>query len=190
LAEFIFRLKLALRFFFPKKPCAVFGNSVSFDFRSEVNNLSNNPEMIKIGDGTRIDGILMVWKKQGEIIIGRNTYIGLGSRVWSAKKITIGNNVQLAHNVNIFDSNIHSLDPSIRLIEYLNHYENVNSDLKEQEVIIEDNVWLGTNVVILKGVSVGKNSIVGAGTIITKDIPPNCIVAGNPPKIIRTIEVI
>jgi acetyltransferase-like isoleucine patch superfamily enzyme len=185
--ELIDRLKIAFRFFFPKKPCAIIGEGVIIDYRANIYNLSNNPEKIKIGEGTKIDGILMVWKHKGEIVIGTNSYIGLGSRVWSAKKIIIGNDVQIAHNVNIFDNNIHSIDPIIRNKEFLQHYDNDDSVLKEQEVIIEDNAWLGANVIILKGVRIGRNSIVGAGSVITKSIPPNQIVAGNPIRIIGVI---
>lgn len=183
----ILRIKIAFRFFFPKKPCAILGVDVFLDYRANIYNLSNNPEKIRVGDGSRIDGILMVWRNKGEISIGSNTYIGLGSRVWSAKRISIGNNVMIAHNVNIFDNNIHSIDPLIRKEEYLFHYENDGSILKEQETIIEDNVWLGANVIVLKGVKIGKNSIVGSGSVVTKNIQPNCIVAGNPAKLIREI---
>lgn len=187
--EFIHRLKLAFRFFFPKKSCAIFGNGAILDYRANIYNSSNNPLKIIVGDGSHIDGILMVWKNKGEIIIGKNTYIGLGSRVWSAKRISIGNNVQVAHNVNIFDNNIHSIDPKIRNKEFLQHYENDDSNLKEMEVIIEDNVWLGANAIVLKGVTIGENSIVGAGSVVTKNIPPNCIVVGNPAKIISEINL-
>lgn len=186
---FIHRIKIAFRFFFPQKPCAILGVDVSVDYRSSIYNLSNNPEKIKVGYGSSIDGILMVWRKKGEIIIGNNTYIGLGSRIWSAKRISIGNNVQVAHNVNIFDNNIHSIDPKIRNKEFLLHYENDDSELKEQDVIIEDNVWLGANVIVLKGVTIGENAIVGAGSVITKDIPPNCIVAGNPARVIGAVKL-
>jgi len=183
--EFIYRLRLAFRFFFPKKPCATLSEGVTFDYRSNVYNHSGNPSNIVIGPGTRIDGILMTWKRGGRIVIGKNTYLGLGSRVWSAKQVTIGDNVQIAHNVNIFDSNIHSFDPAVRLQEFLKHYENDGSDLQEKEVVIGDNAWIGTNAVILKGVTIGKNSIIGAGSIITKDVPPDCVVAGNPQRVIK-----
>ena len=185
--EFIFRIKLTFRFFFPKKHCAILGSNTTIDYRANIFNLSNIPEKIRICEGSCIDGILMVWKNKGEIVIGKNSYIGLGSRVWSAKRISIGNNVQVAHNVNIFDNNIHSINPAIRNKEFLQHYGNNDSDLKEQEVIIEDNVWLGANVIVLKGVKIGENSIVGAGSVITKDIPSNCIAIGNPAKVVRHI---
>jgi len=183
--EFIFRLRLAFRFFFPKKPCAIIGKNVHIDYRANIYNHSDDPQRIRIGEGSSIDGILMVWKKKGEITVGTNSYIGLGSRVWSAKKIVIGDNVQIAHNVNIFDNNIHSIDPAIRSREFSTHYGNPDSDLKEQGIIIGNNVWIGTNAIILKGLSIGENAIVGAGTIVTKDIPPNCIVVGNPVRIIK-----
>lgn len=185
--EFIKRLKIIYRFLFPKKPCAILGRNVRFDYRSCVYNLSTDPKKISIGDGCRIDGTLTVWKNGGEIIIGKNSYIGLDTRVWSAKKIKIGDNVQIAHNVNIFDNNIHSINPDIRRKEFIFHYENDDSDLKGEEIIIENDVWIGTQVVVLKGVRIGENSIVGSGSIVTKSIPSNKIVAGNPLKIIGEI---
>lgn len=187
--EFFKRLKIIFRFLFPKKPCAILGSNVRFDYRSCVYNLSNNPKRIKIDSGSKIDGTLTVWKKEGEIIIGKNSYIGLDSRVWSAKKITIGDNVQIAHNVNIFDNNIHSISPFIRSKEFILHYENDDSELKGEEVNIENNVWIGTQVVVLKGVTIGENSIVGSGSVVTKSIPPNKIVAGNPLKIIGEVPL-
>ena len=59
---------------------------------------------------------------------------------------------------------------------------------KDRPVVIEDNVWLGLNVVVLKGVHIGENSVIGANSVVTKDIPANVIAAGNPCKIIRHIE--
>jgi len=58
-------------------------------------------------------------------------------------------------------------------------------DVAKKEVILEDNVWVGANAIILKGVRIGKNSVIGAGSVVTKDVPSNVVVAGNPAKIVR-----
>lgn len=116
---------------------------------------------------------------QGIIKIGNNT--GISSTIISARKcITIGNNVKIGANVRIFDHDFHSLD-------YLQR-RNGNSDYHNvitREIIIEDDVFIGTNTIILKGVHIGTRSIIGAGSVVSlKNIPPDSVVAGNPAQII------
>ena len=81
----------------------------------------------------------------------------------------------------IYTTDFHSLDPTIRAS---------NEDMKHRKcapVVIEDNVFVGAKCIILKGVTIGENSIVGAGSVVTKSVPPNQIWAGNPAKFIRKI---
>lgn len=151
---------------------------------------SNSKNAITIGKGSHIVGMLLTAKNAGAINIGNNSYIGEGSRLYSVLKITIGNNVQIAHNVNIFDNNIHSIDPIERQKEFISNttqgFIKIN-DWHEKEVAIGDNVWIGTNCIILKGVTIGENTIVAAGSVVLKDLPPNVIAAGNPAKIVKII---
>lgn len=119
--------------------------------------------------------------ENGIIEIGNNC--GFTSTVLSARTlIKIGNNVKIGGNVRIFDHDYHSLN-------YLNRRDSKLDGLnvKTEKVIIEDDVFIGTNSIILKGVHIGARSIIGAGSVVSlKSIPPDSIVAGNPAMIIKS----
>lgn len=116
--------------------------------------------------------IISTAKKGAKITIGKGCGFS-GTRIWSAQSIILGNNVRCGANTYITDSDAHSDDYRAG---------------KDKPVVIEDNVWLGLNVVVLKGVHIGKNSLIGANSLVTKDIPANVIAAGNPCKVIKQIE--
>lgn len=97
-----------------------------------------------------------------------------GVSIWCFKSITLGDNVRVGANVTIMDGDAHQDDPR----------SGANAP-----VVIEDNVWIGAGVIVLKGVRIGRNSLVGAGSVVTKDIPANSVAAGNPCKVIKTIEL-
>ena len=119
---------------------------------------------------------LMTDEKENAIIeIGDNTRIN-GASIHATEKISIGKNCLIAANVTIIDSDGHGLSPVQRNL--------INP--VSQPVIIEDNVWIGINSIILKGVRIGRNSVIGAGSVVTKDIPSNCVAAGNPARVIKT----
>ncbi len=152
--------------------------------------IANNREKkaIKIGSKTILNGELVTFKHGGEIIIGDCCYIGPNTRIWSAKKITIGNRVLIAHNVNIFDQNSHPMDSKERHLDQMHIMEKGFQDfvdLNEKEIIIKDDAWIGFNATILKGVTIGKGAIIGACTLITQDVPDFAVVIGNPAKIIK-----
>ena len=96
-----------------------------------------------------------------------------GTVIGCFEGITLGNNVKCGANTLITDSDWHPEDPR---------------GGKCKPIIIEDNVWLGVNVVVLKGVKIGRNSVIGAGSVVSKDIPENVIAAGNPCCVIKTIK--
>ena len=118
--------------------------------------------------------------KGAEIIIGDHVGIS-ATTLGSCKKIAIGNHVVIGTGVCIFDSDFHALDPSVRAGDA--------DDTKKvmKKVVIEDHVFIGAYSIILKGVTIGKNSIVGAGSVVRESIPPNQIWAGNPAKFIIDI---
>lgn len=89
------------------------------------------------------------------------------------KSVTLGNNVRVGANVTIMDGDAHQDDPR----------SGENKPIK-----IEDNVWIGANSIVLKGVTIGRNSLIGAGSIVTRDIPANCVAAGNPCKVIKNLD--
>lgn len=93
-------------------------------------------------------------------------------------EIRIGNNVKIGANCYITDSDFHCIEPDKR---------NASCFERDKPVIIEDNVWIGLNCIILKGVTIGENSIIGAGSVVTKNVDPDSIYAGNPAHFIRKI---
>ena len=70
----------------------------------------------------------------------------------------------------------------------LDEAANINTDIMNMPIVIEDHVWVGMNVMILKGVTIGEGAIIAAGSVVIKDIPENCIAGGNPCRVIKTID--
>lgn len=110
------------------------------------------------------------------VTIGNNCYFNSNLTLVDDYKITIGNGVLVAPNVTIATTG-HPVHPALR----------PNGEMYSFPVVIEDNVWIGCNVVIMPGVTIGENSVVGAGSVVTKDVPPNVVAAGNPCRILRPI---
>jgi acetyltransferase-like isoleucine patch superfamily enzyme len=122
--------------------------------------------------------ILCTWKPGAELKIG--DHFGMtGGSIIVAEKVVIGNNVFVGANTTITDTDFHPLNPQARM--------NTPQKAKTSPIIIEDNVFIGMNCLILKGVTIGKGSIIGAGSVVTKNIPENTISAGNPAKPIRKL---
>lgn len=113
-----------------------------------------------------------------KIIIGNNTSINNAFSAVAFLEICIGNDVLIGSNCSIMDNDGHHL-----AIEKRTHDEP-----DARAVIIENNVFIGNNVTILKGVTIGENSVIGSGAVVTKSIPKNVIAAGNPARIIRSLE--
>lgn len=123
---------------------------------------------------------LTLWV-DGELTIGDN--VGISSTaIICQEKITIGNNVTIGGNTVIYDTDFHSLDHNIR--GTVNDRKNTN----RKPVQLDDNVFIGAHTTILKGVTIGKNSIVGACSVVTKNIPENEIWAGNPARFIKSLN--
>lgn len=157
-----------------------------------LENYRGNNEYIKIGPYSVIQGYLLLFRHGGNICIGKNCFVGQGTRIWSAKNIQIGDRVLISHNVNIHDNISHPMDAAERHEDFMHIFFKggfkQQQDLKEEDVIIEDDAWVGFNAVILKGVRIGKGAIIGAGSVITKDVPDHAVVVGNPQRIIRYNE--
>lgn len=152
---------------------------------------SPSPTKIHIGARSHIHGTLMVWQDCGRIEIGVDCFVGDSSRIYSAGSIKIGNRVLIAHNCNLFDSNIHSLDPKLRHKEFIQNTTGpliCLNDIKNGTLTIEDDVWIGASAIILKNVTIGRCSIVGAGSVVVKNVPPYSVVAGNPAAVIKRLN--
>jgi len=112
----------------------------------------------------------------GSITVGDCCLICPGVRISSAVSIKIGDGVMLASGAYITDSDWHGT------------YDRIGMEDKYAPVVLEDNVWIGDNAIVCKGVTVGKNSIVAARAVVVKDVPPNTVVAGNPAKVVRHLD--
>lgn len=111
--------------------------------------------------------------------IGHRVFIGYGNVFSIAKRITIGDDTMFATGVQIYDNISHPLEPRRRHEPFT---------LEEADpVTIGRNVWLGTAVVVLKGVTIGDNTIVGAGSVVTRSLPENVFAAGNPAKVVKDL---
>ena len=141
----------------------------------------------KIGNNVKID--VPFYCDYGQhISIGNNVIININCTFVDCNKITIGNNVLIASNVQIYTAT-HPVDINERLLKNWS-YDNPHAFFNTYAlpVTIEDNVWIGGGVIILPGVTIGKNSVIGAGSIVNKSIPPNSLAVGNPCKVIRKIN--
>ena len=129
--------------------------------------------------------------ENGTCTIGDFTLLN-GALIMAEEKIDIGSHCLISWNVGIADSDFHPLEPAQRLIDaqaLAPFFKDrpARPKLKTAPVKIADNVWIGMNAVILKGVSIGENSVVAAGSVVTKSIPPNTVVAGNPAVVVRQL---
>jgi acetyltransferase-like isoleucine patch superfamily enzyme len=131
---------------------------------------------VEFGHGVTLTGdivpIEFVCYKDARISIGAHTFINYGSSILAYEKVRIGRHCLLGHHTLILDRNEHGVE----------HREVVPPPA---EVTIEDHVWIGSRVVILPGVFVGHHSVIGAGSVVTKDIPANCLAVGNPARVVR-----
>lgn len=109
--------------------------------------------------------------------IGNNFYANMDCIFLDVNKIKIGNNVMVGPRVSFYTAG-HPIDPQIRI-------EELEFGLP---ITVEDNVWIGGSATILPGVTIGKNSIIAAGAVVTKDVAANTIVGGNPAQLIRAIN--
>ena len=127
---------------------------------------------------------------KGRVTVGDFTLLN-GALVMCEDRIDIGSHCLISWNVGIADSDFHPLEPAQRLIDaralapFLKDRP-PRPELKTAPVIISDNVWIGMNAVILKSVTIGENSVVAAGSIVTKSVPANTVVAGNPAVAVKT----
>lgn len=168
------------------------GFSVRFD------NPMKGRTYLKIGDDCIIDGKFIFESNEGEIIVGNHTYIGSNVFI-SHNHIEIGDNVTIAWGGVVYDHDSHSLnfmsrrkdiDDELKDIRNkVSFIKNKNwSEVNSQPIKICNDAWIGMNVIILKGVTIGEGAIIGAGSVVTHDIPAWTIAAGNPAKVIKKIE--
>jgi len=123
--------------------------------------------------------ILCTWNPGSMLEIGDNFGMS-GGTICAAESIKIGNNVAVGANSSIVDRDFHPIDPDKRKIN--------PQSAKTAPIVIEDDVFIGMNCLILKGVTIGQGSVIGAGSVVTRSVPPYSIAAGNPAKVIRSLR--
>jgi acetyltransferase-like isoleucine patch superfamily enzyme len=131
---------------------------------------------VLLGEGVSFCGtvvpIELVTYTSGRIEIGNHTFINYGSSIAARTSVKIGSYCHLGHYTFVMDNDQHDI---------IRHTELPNSE----PVVIEDHVWIGSRAVILPGVRIGSHAVIGAGSIVTKDVPPRCVAAGNPARVLR-----
>lgn len=127
-----------------------------------------------LGDNSTIEDFCTINNGVGDVLIGQRCRIGMSNVLIGP--VTIGNDVILAQNI---------------VMSGLNHgYEDINRPIYKQpvtkkKITVEDEAWIGANAVIVAGVTIGKHSVVAAGSVVTKDVPPYSVVDGNPAKVMK-----
>ena len=175
---------------FGQRDCVCAGTARIYNCANIVN-IARKKENIRIGEFSHIKGELLTFAHGGNIAIGDYCYVGEQTRIWSALSVSIGNRVLIAHSVNIFDNLTHPINPEKRHAHFrqiITHGHPDNIDLGERAVVIDDDVWIGAMAIILPGVTLGRGAVIGAGSVVTSDVPPYTIVAGNPARVIREIS--
>jgi acetyltransferase-like isoleucine patch superfamily enzyme len=112
----------------------------------------------------------------GRLEIGDSSFINYGCSISATQLVRIGKDCSIGTHSTLIDNDFHCIEPDRR-----------NITPPSKPIILEDNVWLGSRVIVLRGVTIGEGSVVGAGSVVTRDIPPRSLAAGNPARVIRQI---
>jgi maltose O-acetyltransferase len=133
---------------------------------------------VEFGNGVSLVGdvvpIEIVCHKGARVWIGDDTFVNYGSLISAYKHIEIGHHCLLGHYLTLLDNNEHDV-------------EQLEVPAPSARIVIGDHVWIGSCVTILPGVSIGHDAAVGAGSVVTKSIPPRCLAAGNPARVLREL---
>ncbi len=154
---------------------------------------SAKPRAVVLGDHVSCyAGCSFSIGEQGSCSIGSFTLLN-GALLMCEERIEIGSHCLISWNVGIADGDFHPLDPQERRRDaeaLAPYYGNrpARPSLRTAPVIIADNVWIGMNAIVLRGVTIGENSVVAAGSVVTKSVPPNVVVAGNPAIVTKELR--
>lgn len=165
------------------KKCAFYGIPVI---------LKTKGSLIELGDGVvcvssflaNLMGLyqrsIILARAGGKIVLEDDVRMS-ATTIYSRASIRIGKHTSIGGNTKIFDHDFHPIDPTERL-------EHPNSGMKCKPVVIGENVFIGCNCIILKGSRIGNNCVVGAGAVVSSEFEDNCVIAGNPAKVIRYLN--
>jgi maltose O-acetyltransferase len=174
LAGSLRKLLQALHAQWQLRACDAVPLTVTLDGRVVVKNLGR----IEIGDRVRFDAQIVPTQLStevgGKLSIGARTYLNYGVSIGVQQEVAIGAGCLIGQYAIIMDSDYHDLVTRA-------------APGPVAPVVLEDNVWLGARVVVLKGVRIGQGSAIGAGSVVTRDIPPGCLAAGAPARVVRKL---
>lgn len=145
-----------------------------------------------------LGGVMVIENDCGYIEVGSESTIGFGSMLVAADaQIIIGNHVVISFDVTIYTTNSHSFDlmerrhdvkQAVDLMNGSSYERDIHWNMIESEdIVIQDDVWIGFGASVLKGVTVGKGAIIGAKSVVTHDVEPFTVVAGNPARLVRRL---
>jgi acetyltransferase-like isoleucine patch superfamily enzyme len=148
---------------------------------------------VTLSDGVVCRGIIHCQGQLGaRVSIGKESYIGDDCLIECAQRVEIGECAMIAHGVQIFDNNTHPINPAERRKHYSVIREDVrgtNEHIERAPVIIGSDVWIGFGAIIMKGVSIGRGSIIAAGSVVVEDVPAYSLAAGNPAAVVKMLEI-
>jgi acetyltransferase-like isoleucine patch superfamily enzyme len=171
LIQGLWRILLA-RFYL--RTCNHLGKLVSVNGKPIIGNLGKMTFDDEVRIWSNIERSKLYTGKEGKLIVGRNSRLN-GVHIDARELIQIGDTVQIGPYTIIMDSDFHDLKDHTK-------------DGPSSPIYIEDDVWIATRVTILKGVRIGKGSVIAAGAIVTKDVPPYSVAAGTPARVVKKIE--
>ena len=153
---------------------------------------------LRVGENCMLNATVIFESADGVVEIGDRAYIGNDTSIISRDRVTIGNDVTMAWGITIYDHNSHSFDwrQRARTVQHFHRtygtpdcFENVDwTGVRSAPIIISDRVWIGFGAVILKGVTIGEGAVVGACSVVSRDVEPYTVVAGNPAVLVRRLD--
>jgi len=150
-------------------------NRLTYDDLAQVRELFSELTLQSIDEGFAL--IPPFYSSYGlDIRVGKKVFINQGCTIYDMGGVEIGDRVMIGPNVSLITTS-HPLEPDLR-----------RAYIEAKPIKIENNVWIAAGVTIIGGVTIGENSAIGAGAVVTKNVPPNCFVAGSPAKIIRKLD--
>lgn len=195
ITQYLLRKLHTSQFPIQKGPETILLPGFSVDYR-----FGRKENRIIIGNNSVLAGHITLERDIGKVSIGNNTQIGGNTHLICACRVTIGSDVMISWGCTIIDHDSHSTRWSERSYDGQKWYEGIKISItsaaitKNWHVVpmapvnIGDKVWIGFNVIILKGVNIGEGAIIAAGSVVTKDIPAWTLAGGNPARVIKELE--
>ena len=153
---------------------------------------------LQVGENCLLNAAVTFESTAGFVEIGDRCYIGTDTQIISRSRITIGSDVTMAWGITIYDHNSHSLDWRQRqrvVAHFFERYGGADcfasldwSGVSAAPIVIRDRVWIGFGAVILKGVTIGEGAVVGACSVVARNVEPYTVVAGNPAVVVRRLD--